>query len=59
MSSFGEQKNLQKTVKSGEAAIFDFPAISSEPAPSVRYIQGKTHKKVFFSGRTTNVSPTF
>ena len=37
MSPFGEQPVSQLTVKSGHAAVFEFPAISSEPAPSVSW----------------------
>ena len=37
MTSFSEQPDPQLTVKSGHAAIFEFPAISSEPEPSVSW----------------------
>ena len=37
MTAFAEQMEPTMTVKSGHAAIFNFPAISSEPSPSVSW----------------------
>ena len=52
MTPFAEQVDKQLIVQSGHAAIFQFPAISSEPVPSVSW-QSEDHSLLYGSKYAT------